>query len=248
MVPGCFANRFGPTGFFKEEIMRLAPLCLGAALAAAGQSQAASYFLDQTNIDEAPFTDGTNYLMVTVDTSGDNVTFDVDVLNDPGQPFDGKELSNFGIQAFGFNLANNNGASLEADNIAGLPSGWNVDFNRTLNGFGRFDVVVLGTGSNRQEPLSFSINGISGDTPASYHAPSAGGASEGNAWYAAHVTDFSGPEPTMNSYRKGQITSGYFGGGDGPGIAPTPVPVPGAVWLLGSAIAGLGLISRRSRK
>ncbi len=45
--------------------------------------------------------------------------FDVDVRNGPGQSFDGKELSNFAIQAFGFNLANNNGAGPEADNIAG---------------------------------------------------------------------------------------------------------------------------------
>ncbi|MBP1151977.1 MULTISPECIES: VPLPA-CTERM sorting domain-containing protein [Methylocaldum] len=226
--------------------MRLAPLYLGAALAVTGQSQAASYFLDQTNIDQAPFTDGTNYLTVNVGTSGNDVTFDVDALNDPGQPFADKELSNFGIQSFGFNLAN--GTSLESDNITGLPAGWNVDFNRTLNGFGRFDVVVSGTGSNRQEPLSFSITDINGDTPDSYHAPSTGTADQGNAWYAAHVTDFSGPEPAMNGNQNGEITSGYFGGGDGPGVAPAPVPVPGAVWLFGSAIAGLGLISRRSRK
>ncbi|HYE34160.1 VPLPA-CTERM sorting domain-containing protein [Methylocaldum sp.] len=218
--------------------MKLTPIYLGAALAFTGQAQAASYFLDQTNINQAPFTDGTNYLTVITETSGDDITFNVDALNGPGGPFAGNELSNFGIQAFGFNVVNA-GPSPGSGNISNLPSGWTVDINSQLNGFGEFDVVVSGTGSNRQEPLTFSITGITGDTPASYHGPSGGNAGEGNAWYAAHVTDFSGP---------GETTSGFFGGGNGPGTAPAPVPLPTAVWLLGSAIASLGLISRRSGK
>ncbi|MGX2041153.1 hypothetical protein ACWJKU_13620 [Methylocaldum sp. MU1018] len=225
--------------------MKRALAYLGATLALTGQAQAASYFGDRTNIDQGSFVDGKDYLIVDTSTSGNDVTFNIDALNGPGQPFAGKELPNFGIQAFGFNLAtgldsaNANHAHLTASNISGLPSGWTVDFDRRLNGFGKFDVVVLGTGSNRQEPLTFSITGIDGDTPDSYHAPSSGGAGEGNAWYAAHITDFSGPDG---------ITSGYFAGGDGPGIAPAPVPIPAAIWLFGSAIAGLGLISRRSGK
>jgi hypothetical protein len=177
------------------------------------------------------------YLTVTTATSGDDITFNVDALNSPGGPFAGNELSNFGIQAFGFNVADNGALSLGPDNITNLPSGWSVDFNSQLDGFGQFDVVVSGTGSNRQEPLNFSITGITGDTPDSYHAPSNGNAGEGNAWFAAHVADFSGA---------GETTSGFFGGGDGPGIAPEPVPIPAAVWLFGSAIAGLGAISKRS--
>ncbi|BBA34386.1 hypothetical protein sS8_2434 [Methylocaldum marinum] len=220
--------------------MRLAPFFLGTALAMTGQAQAASYYLDQTNLEQAPFTDGPRYLAVTSVASGNDIQFTVDVRNGPGQPFESIEGSNFGIQQFGFNLANDNGASLEADSFTGLPAGWNVDFNRTLNGFGRFDVVLSGTGSARQAPLTFNISDIVGDTPASYHAPSGGaGAVQGNAWYAAHVAGFTGPE---------QITSGFFGGGSGPGTAPAPVPIPGAVWLFGSAVVGLGLVARRSRR
>jgi hypothetical protein len=224
--------------------MRLAPIYLGAALAVTGQSEAASYFLDQTNINQPLFTDGKNYLTVSTQTVGNDITFVVDALNDSGGPFAGNELSNFGIQAFGFNVVDNDGSGLLSSNISNLPNGWTVDFNRQLNGFGSFDVVVSGTGNNRQDPLTFSITGINGDTPASYHGPSSGTAGEGNAWYAAHVADFSGAGETPGGRA---ITSGYFGGGDGPGVAPAPVPIPGAVWLFGSAIAGLGLISRRSR-
>ncbi|CAI8788083.1 VPLPA-CTERM sorting domain-containing protein [Methylocaldum szegediense] len=223
--------------------MRLAPLYLGAALVVTSQSEAASFFLDQTNINQPPFTDGKNYLTVTTQASGDDITFTVDALNDSGGPFAGHELSNFGIQAFGFNVVDNGVSNLSSSNISNLPNGWTVDFNRRLNGFGRFDVVVSGPGNDRQDPLTFSITGINGDTPDSYHGPSSGTAGEGNAWYAAHVADFSGAGKTNGK----TITSGYFGGGDGPEVAPTPVPVPGAVWLFGSAIAGLGLVSRRSR-
>jgi len=219
--------------------MKLTAIYLGATLAFTGQAQAASYFLDQTNINQAPFTNGRTYLTVSTEASANDITFNVDALNDPGGPFAGNELSNFGIQAFGFNVVDNGGPSLASSNISNLPSGWTVDFNRQLNGFGAFDVVVSGTGSNRQEPLTFSITGITGDTPASYHGPSSGTAGQGNAWYAAHVADFSGLD---------NITSGFFGGGNGPGIAPAPVPIPAAVWLFGSAILGLGVISRRSGK
>lgn len=102
--------------------MRPAPVFLGTALAVTEQSLAASYFLDPTNLEQAPFTDGPRYLAVTTAASGNDISFTVDVLNGPGQPFEGIEGSNFGIQQFGFNLANDNGASLEADNFTGLPA------------------------------------------------------------------------------------------------------------------------------
>ncbi|MCS6849620.1 MAG: hypothetical protein NZ700_00445 [Gemmataceae bacterium] len=97
---------------------------------------------------------------------------------------------NFGIQKFGFMTS----LSIPADDISG-PAGWSVGFNRTMDGFGRFSVVLSGTGSSRVNPAVITISNLgsgarlenflvgsrtsSGDVPP-----------EGAAYFAAHVAGF----------------------------------------------------------
>lgn len=49
--------------------------------------------------------------------------------------------------------------------------------------------------------------------------------------------------PTMNDDDEGYTTIGYFG----PNMKVSPVPIPGAIWLLGSCLPALGILRRRIR-
>lgn len=203
---------------------------VAAAVVAAGgfapaHAATVSYYLDQSN-ENTFLPDGTNYLKVTIsDGAGGNIDFFVETL----PSLSGNAGSNYGIQSFGFNTS----LSLSKSNIVGLPAGWNVSLDKNLDGFGNFNFVEGGGGSSRTDPVSFSITGIAGDTPMDYVELSVGTASQGNAFFAAHVAGFNDVDPGT-----GKVTSAYFGGS-------TPVPLPAAVWLLG---AGLGLLSGFARR
>lgn len=208
-------------------------LAAGLCGATAAHAASISYFLDQTNT-TPPLSDDVNYLSVTLDdntaspTSGfDNlITFTVATV--PGAFTEG---DNFGIQSFGFNSL----LSLTIDDFD-LPDGWGLTFDANQDGFGNFDYVVSDGGADRQDPLVFSID-FDGDVFADYTGPSSGTAGEGNAWFAAHVTDF--------VIEGSEVSSAWFGGGDG-GVPPdVVVPVPAAVWLFGSGLLGLIGIARR---
>ena len=203
------------------------------AIALAGLAQPASaatvqYVLDQSNA-ETVLPDGVPRVGVTIsDGIGGNIVFTVATL--PGA-FD--EDSNFGLQSFGFNLAAG-ATALNASKFI-LPTGWSVRSSRSQDGFGKFDWVLTGNGSNRLDPLTFQIKNIAGDTPLSYFDLSSGTASQGHVAFAAHVAGFnSGNDDDEES----EITSAYIGGG-------TPVPVPAAAWLLGSGLLGLLGFARR---
>ena len=178
-----------------------------------------SFVLDQSNIAGLP--DGTPYLQVDIADDGTDIRFTVSLL----PALLSIAGSNFGIQAFGFNVLN----LATSTDIDGLPTGWSAGDDAQLDGFGEFDVAVFGTGSNRQSPtLTFFITGVDGDTPSTYATLSDPTAGEGNQFFAAHVAGF---DQSVGD------ESAWFGG-------TTVVPLPASLWLLVSALGGLGLARR----
>lgn len=184
---------------------------LATGMVTSAHAASVSYFLDQSNA----LANGMNYLKVTIDNNGDpgKINFTVDALNSALTPG-----SNYGTQLFAFNGPSLSGAVLD------LPSGWSYDGSKNISEFGAFLNVISGAGNSRQDPLTFSISGIGGDTIASYAAGNAGG-----EFFAAHVAGFT---------NFGMTTSAYFAGS-------TPVPVPAALWLFGSGLLGLIGVARR---
>lgn len=180
-----------------------------------------SYYLDQSNINAAPYADGQNYLQVTI---SDNVNGNIDFTVQTLAPLSSHAGTNYGIDSFGFNTA----LGISAANIAG-PSGWGVQTAQNQDGFGNFIAVVNGTGNNRVDPLHFSITNISGDTPTDYLQLSSGNAREGNVYFAAHVAG-------LNT----QVTSGYFGGS-----APVPEADTWAMMIVGLGLVGISLRGRK---
>ena len=215
----------------------------------ASQSASANSVTYLLNADNLDFTiTGSPYLTVTIDDMGTpgNINFTVDAIG-----FD--EGTNFGIQSFGFNNTLGEAITLASTDLS-LPTNWGFFPGANQNGFGNFEFTVstpetLGQ-LTRQDPLMFSITGIEGDTIASYTGASSGDAEHGQAWFAAHVADFSTGEGVGGCSPIGvectEIRSGWFGGGDG-GSPPAEVPVPAAVWLFGSGLIGLVGIARRRK-
>ncbi|PPD05371.1 MAG: hypothetical protein CTY29_01905 [Methylobacter sp.] len=224
---------------------KLTLLALAVALGTGAQAHASSvtYLLNQSNV-EAVLPDNNPYLTVTIEdgiafnADTNAVKFTVNLVNSAFTPG-----SNFGIQEFGFNLAAS-APTVTDSNIVG-PIGWTGNIappNNQLDGFGRFAGSISTSGSNRLTSLEFHITGVTGDTIASYFAPSTGTAGQGNAFFAAHVAGFTTSDTTT--------TSGFFGGGSGstpPVIVPNPpsVPLPGAVWMFGAGLMGLLRFVRR---
>jgi hypothetical protein len=216
----------------KRQLFWTRCACLLGLALTGGVAQAASvsYFLDQTNVSPT-LPDGSNYLQVTISdatfgTDAAAIRFDVTLL-DALTDIAG---DNFGVQAFGFSTAGITDDVVDA--IVGLPSGWGADADRNMSAFGRYDVQVSGTGSNRQSPtLTFYIAGIDGDVVADYAQLSSGNAGDGNQFFAAHVAGFTvDGAPT--------VTSGFFAG-------VSPVPLPATAWLF---LAGLGAAAARTRR
>lgn len=208
--------------FNLQSRRRATGLALGlCALLAQGIASAASvsYYLDQSNT-EGTWPDGVNYVQVTIFDSLSNPG-DIEFLVTPLAALTSSAGSNFGVQAFGFN----SNFTLTSANIID-PTGWSMS-GGNLDGFGGYQVREAGTGSNRQNPLSFRITGVTGDAPLDYAVAGAGGA-QGTYFFAAHIAGMTtGPG------------SAYFGGN-------TVVPVPGAVWLFGPALGMLGWLRRKA--
>ena len=202
------------------------------------------YFLDQTDTDDA-LPDDTNYLRVDIDAvaaegEGTDIRFTVTLL----APLTSMAEAGFGIQKFGFNLAPG-AAPLTAANFDGLPDGWSISENEYLDGFGEFELRLDGDESTRQQPtLQFFITGVDGDAPGDYVELSTANKtpSQGNQFFAAYVAGFrTEPINGVELARGGKggvvVDSAFFGG-------TTLVPLPASLWLLVSALGGLGL-SRR---
>ncbi len=218
-----------------------AAVCTSFALAA-GATHAASvtYYLDQSN-ENALLPDGVvDYLSVTImdgvtynsDTGA--VKFEVNIL--PAMP--DSSGGSYGIDKFGFNT----NLTLSKANIVGLPAGWTADDPTSppsgLDGFGKFVGAVDGGGSRQNPTLSFYISGVSDDTIASYAFPPTGNPGQGFFYFAAHVGGF-----VKQCNTSGCVSSAYFGGQNTD--EHSVVPVPAAVWLLGSALGLLGWVRRK---
>jgi hypothetical protein len=185
--------------------------CVGLLLSGTAQAASVTYLLNENNAGLPAMSYGTVMLS---DNTGGGVTFTV-------QPENLTQGGNFGIQNFGFN----SNLTLNSSNYT-LPTGWTfVTHGRdTMAGYGSFDDIISGTGSNRQSPLRFSVN-IGNITDYQFAN------SDGN-YFATHIADFCNGKPG---------NSGYF--------ASDVTPVPEAnVWAMMSVgLAALGLRLRRRR-
>ncbi|HYA39619.1 MAG TPA: hypothetical protein VEI74_15245 [Candidatus Methylomirabilis sp.] len=195
-----------------------------------------SYFLDQSN----RLADGTDYLKVTIDDNGapGAINFTLQAL----APLSGQFCNNFSILKFGFN-----GNELHKSNIVGLPDHWKFTNDKKMDGFGKFENVLVGKKWTSQDPLTFSIVGIDGDNIYNYATSHDG--SDG-LFFSAFVggNEFNKHGTWHDKWRddgcRRCTKSAYFAGG-----TAAPVPVPAAAWLFGSGLIGLfGLASRRQSK
>ncbi len=209
------------------------PVLLPLIFAVPAQAASVSYFLDQSNVLGLP--DGENYIQVTIaDGAGGAIDFTVEALDallDRAKP-------NFDIRAFAFNVSD--GFSLTSGNFTGLPDNFQARSTSRMDGFGRFEVTLFGTGPERSTSLQFSIIGIEGDTPLSYVELSSGNAGQGNVPFAARVRNLF-QEIECNPDRKctpPAIASAFLGGG-------ADVPLPASAWLLITAFAGVVARARR---
>ncbi len=241
-----------------RPIHRIASFFMGVAVvlwlvsAIPAHAASVSYFLDESN----RLPDGTNYLKVTIDDEGraGAINFHIQAL----PALSGLVCDEFGVLKFGFN-----GIELDKNNILGLPDGWKIKHDKKMDGFGKFENVLIGKKWNGQDPLSFSISGIDGDSIYSYANSHDGGNGDffstfvsgtekhrghdkwhGERYFKTHDksdSEWYGEWYTNNCHRC--TKSGYFGGGSD----LAPVPVPGALWLFGSGLIGLLGLGRRSR-
>jgi hypothetical protein len=198
------------------------------------QAAVVSYVLNQTN-GNPTLLDGIPYATVSIDDNTANtLTFSVTVLS----PLTSLAGANFGIQAFGFNVTGTN-PLLDATGTNTqwtLPALWQADVSpppNQMDGFGQFENMVSTTGTGRLSSLSFQLKNT-GLTLSRFAEASAGGAGEGNVYFAGHIAGFNAPNG---------LTSAYFGGSD-----VAPVPLVGPIWLLASGLVPIMGFMRRRRK
>lgn len=198
-----------------------------AANSARANITSGSWIMDQSN----KFADGVAYGQVDIEANdvAGTVEFTVDAFD--VQPTYGT-LSNFGLQAFGFNF--DNLTSTPSGWTIALPTGWSQDNNGgNMIGFGSFEVKEVGTGSTRQDPLVFTITlPTAGEAIASNFAVNGAGGVQGTFFFAAHVAGF-GNKPGSH----------YIGGSSESDTNHTPVPGAAVLAAIGLGIAGF--INRR---
>ena len=163
--------------------------------------------------------DGVNYAQVDVLETAGNLNFTVTAL----------EPTNWKFSNFYFNL----GGSTGAITLTGLPSGWNADTDQNVSEFGVFSDGAKGKGKSLQSVFSFTADGTNTLSFANLLANDEG-------WiFAAHVQCQSKRNNPCSSV-DGE-TSHHIAG---PEISP--VPIPGAIWLFGTAL--IGFVSMSSRR
>jgi hypothetical protein len=241
---------------------------LASGILGAGSLQAASVSYDLTLTNGGTYIpDGTPYARVTIDNEGDTglINFTVSLLDSVLTTNKG---TNFGLQSFGFNVVTPGAAiGLSAIDIINLPNAdWTADVSLNppvsggiaQDGFGKFDAVVSDGGQSRVDPtLTFSIDLGGNQTLTDSIFDYITGSSNG-VYFAAHITGFTDLNPldpvdpidstgsctvdSQGNYSAGcNILTGVYVGGS------TVVPVPPAIWLLGSGLIGLIGIGRRKK-
>jgi hypothetical protein len=227
-------------------------LVAGMLMLAALPTHAASvsFFLDQSN----KLPDGTNYLSVMLT---ENDTGGVDFLVKTLAPLNDIAGSNFGIQKFGFSFVDGAWGEISGlpdrkhgkgnrhggddfgkhetwVEISGLPDRWRVQNNKQMDGFGKFDIRLAGKGKARVDTLNFTVNDVS--------------LNDFGSLFAAQVTGFEWckVDDERRNWCGGKdcTTSAYFAGS----MSVSQVPIPAAVWLLGSGLLGLAGVARRGKQ
>ena len=207
-----------------------AALLIGLFGATSSQAASVSFYLNQSN----SLPDDVNYLQVTIADGADGaIDFTVTAL----QPLLDIAGENFGIEKLAFNVVA--GVGTWIDNVTAMPAGWQAGANGLVSGFGTYDLIVNHQGSDGHDPLTFSITGIDLDTVLSYVELSSGDSPQGPSFFSAYVNGFSFGDCDTESSRKNCYTGAFFGG-------TQAVPAPPAIWLLGTAVAGL--VVRRIRR
>jgi hypothetical protein len=208
---------------------------LAALLAAVAPAQAASYYLDRSNI----LDDGVNYLQVTITDGADGA---IDFTVTPLQALLDLAGDKFEIRRFTFDIISD--FEIGEDNVVGLPDQWKARGTRRMDGFGRFELSVNGTGPNHVTSLAFSIVGIDGDTPETYIELSRDPAREGTALFAARVRGVFDGRPCEDKHencRARPINNAVIAGG-------SEVPLPATAWMLLTGLAGAAIRARRRSK
>lgn len=163
--------------------------------------------------------DGVNYAQVDVLENAGNLNFTVTAL----------EPTNWKFSNFYFNL----GGSTGAITLTGLPSGWNADTDQNVSEFGEFSDGAKGRGNSLQSVFSFTADGTNTLSFANLLANDDG-------WiFAAHVQCQNKRNNPCSAV--GDETSHHIAGPD-----ISPIPIPGAIWLFGTAL--MGFISMNSRR
>jgi len=192
-------------------------IVLALLLVSRGEAASVQYLLDQSNT----LADDIDYLLVTI---SDGVDGQLDFLVETQPALEEMAGTNFGIAAFGFLLSSP--MQLGTDDFL-LPDGWKAQFDKGMSEAGKFDVRLLGTGSTRQDPLHFSVLGLT--------------LSDILPGFASHVAGFTG---AMDDHKKHDSSGSAFFYGD---TLVTAVPVPAALWLFGSGLLFLGGMAKRRR-
>jgi hypothetical protein len=181
--------------------------------------QANTFYLNQSS----ELSDRASYATVNVNENSGNLDFIVTALG----PL------NWKISKFFFNLSGNTGNVT----ISGLPSGWSLASGSSpynASEFGLFSNAAGGTGSSLQNTFSFTVDGSNSLSLANLIANDEG-------WIFAGHSQCQNKN-TSTCVAVDDESSHFIAGGTG---EVSNVPLAAAIWLFGSAIAGLGTLKRR---
>lgn len=155
---------------------------------------------------------------VIIEDSGADILFTVNIFSSAYPA----QTGNFGMDKFLFNFDPQT-LNVASANIQDINPTWSISTTQQGSNLGSFEFLLAGTGNSRTERLTFKIENVIGDDISSYAVVGNGGHR-----FAAHVSGSSGSNTWISD-------------------APSPVPVPAAVWMFGSGLVAL-LGVRRRRK